>query len=447
MSQRNLMILLVGTIISYVCHVRGEKNPYARYVATGLTAIQDGALEQAPNRELLNGAMQGMVEVLQQRGDEHSQFLDESQAEPLKAEIHQQFGGIGVRIQFVGDPPRLMIIGPPDPGTPAARANLLPGDQILAIDNHPTADMTMADVLRRIRGRPDESIRLTVRQKHSQNVEEFELVREIIHLESVLGDIRRPDGTWQFRLDQDPRLALVRLTSFGDRTMEELEKTLESLREDGIQAVVLDLRDNAGGSLDVAVAVCELLLPPGRIVVETRGRNQQLRERFMTTRNGDFRDLPLVVLVNQNSASAAEIVAACLQDHGRAAIAGQRSYGKGTVQQLVPLESGQSLLKLTSASFWRPSGVDIHRRPDAPENGDWGVKPEPGLDLPLSAEEYPAYRRYRNDRDTHDDTAPIDPKEGARSSNEDPLTDRQLEKAIEYLQGKIESPHAASPLR
>src|SRR5688572_24309119 len=114
MSQRNLLILLVASIVSYACYVRGGQNPYARYIATGLTTIEEQALEEVPRGELFHGAMQGMVEVLRKHGDEHSQFLDESQAEPMKAEIRQQFGGIGVRIQFIGDPQRLVIIGPPD---------------------------------------------------------------------------------------------------------------------------------------------------------------------------------------------------------------------------------------------------------------------------------------------------------------------------------------------
>ena len=438
MSQRNLLILLVTTLVSYACYVRGEQNPYARYVAAGLSTIEREGLEEVPSGELFNGAMQGMVEVLRKHGDEHSQFLDQSQAEPVKAEIRQQFGGIGVRIQFVGDPQRLLIIGPPDPGTPAARANLLPGDHILAIDAHPTADMTMADVLKRMRGRPGEPMELTVRHEHEEEPEKVTLVREIINIESILGDVRGPKGKWQFRLEEDPRIALVRVTSFGDRTAEELEAALDKLAQESVEAIVLDLRDNAGGALDAAVAVCELLLPPGRVVVETRGRDKEVRERYVTSRNGPFRDLPLVVMVNQNSASAAEIVAACLQDHGRALVAGQRSYGKGTVQQLVPLESGRSLLKLTWASFWRPSGANIHRMPDAADNGMWGVRPDPGLELALSADEYAAYRRYRNQRDLGAAAAMVDAANHEEVGDNAELTDRQLQNVIEYLQRELE---------
>jgi carboxyl-terminal processing protease len=150
--------------------------------------------------------------------------------------------------------------------------------------------------------------------------------------------------------------------------------------------------------------------------------------------------LPLAVIVNQNSASAAEIVAACLQDHGRAVVVGQRSYGKGTVQQVLPMESGESLLKLTSASFWRPSGVNIHRAPDAPESATWGVSPNSGYAVPLSPDEYAVYRQYRARRDVQgrNNSAEI---EEAAGPDEAPVpedyVDAQLKKAVEYLRGEL----------
>ena len=266
-----------------------------------------------------------------------------------------------MRIGFEGEPPRLVIVGPPEPGTPAARANLLPGDRILAIDDHDTEGLAMSDVLGLMRGRPGTTIRLLIQQEHAPQPRSFELVREVINIESILGDRRNEKGAWEFRLADEPRIAHVRIASFGDRTAIEFASILEQVLADGAAAVVLDLRDNAGGALDAAVAVCEMLLPADKLIVETRGRGEALRQRYATSVDGRYLDLPIAVVVNQNSASAAEIVAACLQDHGRAIVAGERTYGKGTVQQLVPLESGRSLLKLTWASFWRPSGARIHR--------------------------------------------------------------------------------------
>jgi len=437
MSQRNLSILLLTTAVSYACYVRGEQNPYARYVGDGLAAIRQEALENVPDRALFDGAMRGMIDVLQKRGDEHSQFLPESEADPLKTEIRQQFGGIGVRIGFEGKPPQLTIVGPPDPGTPAASANLLVGDQILTIDGENTAGVSMADVLRRIRGEPGTTVKLTIQQRHAAKPRTIELVRKIIHIDSILGERRDPDGRWIFITPSDPRIAHVRIASFGDHTAAELSHVLEELTSSCVEAVVLDLRDNEGGSLDAAVAVCQMLLPASKTIVETRGRGQTLRERYETKSNGPYRDLPLVVMVNQNSASASEIVAASLQDHGRAPVAGERSYGKGTVQQLLPLESGKSLLKLTWASFWRPSGANIHHESDAADNALWGVLPDSGLERELSEEEYAAYRSYRNERDGMNEEHPAVAAENSAPSQPE-FVDEQFQLAVKYLKSKLD---------
>jgi carboxyl-terminal processing protease len=239
-------------------------------------------------------------------------------------------------------------------------------------------------------------------------------------------------------LESDPRIAHIRITSFGDRTAIEFDNVMQKLIGDGAMAIVLDLRDNPGGSLDSAVAVCEALLPAGKTIVETRGRQQTLLRRYATTTNGRFVELPLAVIVNQNSASAAEIVAACLQDHGRAVVVGQRSYGKGTVQQLLPLESGKSLLKLTWASFWRPSGANIHHAAGVPDDAKWGVLADAGYERKLSPEEYKAYEQYRANRDGFGqidggssdalpDAKPVAPN----------FVDEQLQLAVTYLRTKL----------
>ncbi len=438
MSQRNLLILSLAVALSFACYMRGEQNPYARYVADGLAAIEQGSLEAAPSRELFGGAMEGMIGVLRRHGDAHSQFLSEEEADPLRTEIRQQFGGIGVRLGFEGDPPRLVIVGPPDPGGPAARANLLPGDHILAIDDQPTRAMSMGHVLRRMRGQPGTKVLLSIQQEHKPGPRTVELVREIISIESVLGDRRRADGTWEFQLADDPRIAHVRVAAFGDLTAPELRRVLENVTAAGVEAVALDLRDNAGGALEAAVAVCNILLPAGKTVVETRTRDNKLRQRYATTGDGRFVHLPLAVLVNRNSASAAEIVAACLQDHRRAVVVGERTFGKGTVQQLVSLESGKSILKLTWAYFLRPSGAKIHRAIAGPEEAIWGVVPEPGRERRLSPEEYATYQKYRTDRDLSSNIEPTGAAVGSEHSVSPEFADEQLQLAIDYLRGKLD---------
>jgi carboxyl-terminal processing protease len=436
MPRRNLLILLLAAIVSYACYVRGQQNPYARYVADGLAAIDEGSLEHVPRRDLFAAAMEGMVGALRQHGDEHSQYLPQEVADPLRIDIRQQFGGIGVRIGFEGEPPRLVIVGPPDPGTPADRANLLPGDTILAIDDRPTVGMTMTDVLSLMRGEPGSKLRLRIQQAHAARPRSVELVREVIHIESVLGDRRSEAGDWVFQLADEPRMAHIRIASFGDRTAMEFARAVEQVLGEGAAAVVLDLRDNAGGALDAAVAVCEMLLPAGKVIVETRGRGHSLRQRYATTTDGSYAALPLAVVVNQNSASAAEIVAASVQDHRRAIVVGERTYGKGTVQQLVPLESGRSLLKLTWANFWRPSGKKIHRAAGGGDEGTWGVVPDPGFERSLAPEEYAEYRKYRAERDLPAARLPTD--ETGRPPAAESFVDEPLQMAVDYLRGKLD---------
>jgi carboxyl-terminal processing protease len=439
MPQRNLSILLICAGISYLCFLSGEQDPFARYVAHSLGEIHNGSLEHVPNQELFNAAMNGMVDVLHKHGDEHSRFISRDDADPFRAEMRQQFGGIGVRIHFQGDPPQLVIVGTPDPGTPAAGSHIRAGDRVLAIDDKPTEGMTMLEVLHAMRGDPGQSVRLTVQHTAGEQPETVALVRDVIVVDSILGDRRTAEGGWEFRLADHPEIAQVRITAFGNKTPEELARVLTKLTNDGVKAVVLDLRDNPGGALDAAVAVCDMFLPAGLPIVETRDRDGHVHARYKTSGKGQFQKLPLAVLVNQNSASASEIVAACLQDHHRAAVVGQRSYGKGTVQQLIPTESGQSLLKLTAASYWRPSGKNIHRRPDATEADDWGVSPDTDLEVILDDKEYETYLKYRDDRDLLQPSAEkaTDSTSDQTASGADTFSDRQLQKAAEYLNGKL----------
>ncbi len=437
MPQRNLLILLVSLAVSYACFVRGEQNPYARFVARGLSEIETDSLARVPSEELFDRALEAMVDVLHQRGDQHSQFIPSDDADPYQAEMRQQFGGIGVRIRLLGEPPELVVVGAPDPNTPAARADVRANDRILAVDDKPVAGLNLSEVLHLMRGQPGEPVRLLIRHADAEHPEVKQLVREVITIDSVLGDRRTAEGSWEYRLEADPRIAQVRVTSFGNKTAEELDRVLTRLVGQGVEAVVLDLRDDSGGALDAAVAICDMFLPAGKVIVEIRGRDGVLVDRFVSTGRGKFSALPLAVLVNQNSASASEIVAACLQDHGRAVVVGSRSYGKGTVQQLIPIEAGRSLLKLTTANYRRPNGKNIHRTPTAKENDDWGVIPNPGRAVPLDDKEYESYVKYRGERDLWGDPPPDDrPAESAGGAS---FVDRPPDAAAKYLGGLLDA--------
>jgi carboxyl-terminal processing protease len=231
-------------------------------------------------------------------------------------------------------------------------------------------------------------------------------------------------------LAEQPDIGYVRIISFGEQTVEELQSALAELEKKEVRGLVLDLRKNFGGILRAAVGTSDFFLSQG-IIVSTRGRDKtQNLEVFQASGKGRYTGWPMVVLVDHWTASAAEIVAACLQDHRRATIVGERTWGKGTVQNVIPLESGRSALKLTVATYWRPSEVNIHRSPNAKEEDDWGVKPDAGLTVPLSQPEQSRAADARRQRDMLSTQA---------GSNPPPLFDPPLEKAVECLRGSAPS--------
>ncbi|MCG8450611.1 MAG: S41 family peptidase [Pirellulales bacterium] len=309
MSHRNLLLILATAVISYACYVRAEQNPYARYVAAGYSVIDRWSLVDTPDQKLFDGAMQGMVKVLKEQGDEYSAFVDEKHLEEFREDMLQEFGGVGVKIRFLGKPPLPTVTSPPSPGTPAFEAKIRTGDRILAIDQQPTAEMNISQVLQQMRGPVGDPVTLSIQRKDLAQPMEISLVRQVITVESILGDIHDAEGQWLFCLEQDPRLGYVRIEKFGDKSLDEISRVLADLTggaddTSAIQALLLDVRDNSGGALDAAVGISDLFLRAGLPIVATRGRDAVTRDRFVSTGRSGYTDIPLVVLVNNDSASA-----------------------------------------------------------------------------------------------------------------------------------------------
>jgi len=436
MSYRNLMLLLTTLAAAYACYIRAEQNPYARYVADGFSLIDRSALASAPDEELFDGAMHGMVAVLHKYGDQHSEFIDAKEQARFNEEYDQEFGGVGIRLGMLGDPKTPTVIGLPEPGTPAAEADLRLGDRIEAVDGKATAGLELEQVTSMVRGPVGETVTLTVRRPGVSEPHVVTIERATINVESILGDVRGPDGHWQFLIRDNPRIGYVRIRKFGDKTAAELAKILDDLNREPLKGLVIDVRDDPGGSFDAAVKICELFLGAGKPIVMTRERDGTIRDRFMSSTTGRFLDLPLVMLVDRNSASASEIVAACLQDYGRAKIVGERSYGKGTVQRLLRVESGRSVLKLTTATYWRPSGKNIHRMPGQGQDAEWGVSPDAGFEVKLDDAAYKTWRTYRLRRDLIGEG--VDSTLAAQLSHEDgevpeSYVDEALKRAVDDL--------------
>ena len=212
----------------------------------------------------------------------------------------------------------------------------------------------------------------------TEKAEVLTLTRAIIEVPSVMGDRRKPNDEWDFMLDPAKKIGYIRITNFIQDTTDHVKDAVEEPEEGRHEGLILDLRDDPGGLLSAAVEISDLFVEDGKIV-STRGRNTA-EKTYEAHKEGTYTGFPMVVLVNHNSASASEILAACLQDHDRAVVVGERSFGKGSVQNILDLEDGNSVLKLTVATYWRPSGKNIHRFKNAKETDEWGVSPSQGME-------------------------------------------------------------------
>jgi carboxyl-terminal processing protease len=448
MPPRNLLALLLAAAVSAVCFVSADgahRSQYGRMFDTFVEVVEEvdeHYIEHVDNREMFEGALAGMIDRL----DPYSAYLGPAEAKRKRESIDQQFGGIGIEVGLDRQSGLLTVFSPIY-GTPAYEHGILAGDSIVSIDGQSTEGFSLDDATRLLRGRPGEPVRLAVIHAGQKTPTEISLPRAEIHVQSVLGDRRRADGSWDFRLGGARQIGYLRVNLFAKNTVEELDRALQGLQQHGMRGLVLDLRNNAGGLLSAAVGTADLFVPQGRIV-STRGRGGSLIDEFDASGRAAYSQVPMAVLVNQFSASASEIVAACLQDHGRAAIVGVRSFGKGTVQAMIPIEDGRSDLRLTIATYWRPSGKNIHRGRTAKPTDAWGVSPDPGCEVVMSSAELSemAERRRLRDRPRGDrprgDRPRGDRPKGRESEKAAELPeDPQLLKALECL----EKPSQPSP--
>ena len=435
-------VALLGYAVSHRAPPREKDQDYelVRLVVDVLDEVDHKyvrPLDAQAKRKLVEDMVNGGLEHL----DTHSGFINETEYKRFTLNNKGKFGGVGIQIEIPLDRRNagLLTVISPMVDTPAYEAGVLAGDVILKINGRSTENMRLREAVNLITGEPGTKVVLTVLHEGSKTPIDLEITRAMIEVPSVLGDVRKPDHPkeWEFYIDKQNQIGYVRLTAFTETTATELRTILGTLLKEGLRGLVLDLRTNPGGLLREAVDVSRMFLNEGRIV-STRGRNQQ-EEVFDAKPGGALvpADLPVAVLVNRLSASASEIVAAALQDHKRAVIVGERSYGKGSVQNIIEMEGRRSALKLTTASYWRPSGKNIHRFPDSKESDEWGVRPNPGFAVTMDDDERIGYLYYRHDRDVTPGKAiahPAKPKTDKDQGKEKkPFVDRTLQRALDYI--------------
>jgi C-terminal peptidase prc len=371
--------------------------------------------------------------------DPYTTYIDPVMLDKFRQEVSGNFTGIGIQIRKDSSTDQLLVVTPIK-DSPAYKAGLLAGDIITTIKRDvdskgkalattsvtPTKGLALNEAVNIIKGQPGTEVTLTVKREGVEQPLDVRVTRARIEVESVLGYKRKSNDDWNYWIDPERKIGYVRLTNFANNSYRDLYRVMEELTQQGAKGFILDLRFNPGGLLTSAVKISDLFIDDGLIVsIRPRlGREQ----RFPGHHAGSLLDFPMVCLVNGYSASGSEIVSAALQDHHRALIIGERSYGKGSVQNIQPFEGGE--LKLTTASFWRPSGKNLNKSSTTgKEEDEWGVTPDRLVKLTSKEREELA----EHQRDSEIIQRPGHPPKATKSE----FKDRQLEAALDYMRGQI----------
>ena len=372
MPVRNFFFIVVAFLVCYLCYGAAVKNRYANLFAEAIDIVENEALHDVPSDQLFKSAMEGMLEGF----DRHSRFITGETFKSLNEDLEGEFGGVGVYFEPIAG--KGVLVMAVMPGKPADQAGLQSGDVIKFINGTSTADLESRGIRKLMTGKLGETIKVIFDRAGVD--QETTVRRQTIPMQSVQGTGRNADGSWQFVIPGHPELAYIRLSQFDKVSADEFAMVLKSLPK-STTGMVLDVRGNGGGLLPAAEGICDMLLAPELTIVKIKGR------KGAAVRDAKSKNTPLIgpdvkiaVLIDGQSASASELVAGCLQDHGRAVIVGQRSWGKGTVQHVIPMQMGRSALKITTYSFWRPTGPVIDRYATAAiESGKWGIYPDEGF--------------------------------------------------------------------
>jgi carboxyl-terminal processing protease len=389
--------------------------------------LVQGYVEEPDQAALIEAAIKGMVSALD---DPYTTYLTQDELDPFDRYVRGTFSGIGAEVDLHEARPRIVT---PLEDSPAWNAGVLAGDVILEIDGEDTLDLSLTEAVRKLTG--ERGTQVTIRVRHESGEErDITITRDVINIQTVRGFRRIGDGQYDLLLDDDNRIGYVRVTQFSERTAGELRNALEQLKRQDARGLILDLRFNPGGLLQSAVEVSDMFLTGGQPIVSVKGRVVP-EQSYASSNQTLMPDLPIVVLANEASASAAEIVAGALSDNDRALFVGTRTFGKGSVQQVKMLESGAGALKFTTAYYYIPSGRMIHRRPT---DEVWGVDPRDGAYIPMTPQQVRAMADVRRQGDvlrrrTEADTPPPVSAEWIETE----LMDPQLAAGLRAMLGKL----------
>ena len=446
MSQRNLAwmlvvpgLVLLGAVLSATAPPPEKDYKLVRTVVDVLAEVDKNYVRELTDEEKKK-LVEDMIHGGLSRLDPHSTYFNEDELTQFTTDVEGKFGGIGAYLTLH---PQLQIlmIESPMVGTPAFEAGLQSGDLIYKIDDKSTENMRVDEARGLIKGVAGTKVVLTVLRLGSQRLDEVPLTRAEIKIHAVRGFARDPSDVskWDYLADKENKIALIRLSAFNDNTADEVKAAVLEAEKAGARALILDMRNNPGGLLSQAIFVSDLFLNGGKIV-STKDRTGTGR-KWEAKKDGTIfepaGERPMAVLVNSESASASEIVAAALQDNGRAVIVGERSYGKGSVQKIFELSDRKSAVKLTAEVWLTPNGKNIHRWPTSKESDEWGVRPDAGLDVKLTLEDRRQHILHVNQLDKIKPKGDA-PQPAPEAPKIDPnYKDKTLEKALEHLRKKL----------
>jgi carboxyl-terminal processing protease len=404
--------LLLGAHVYLYTAQAGSKDDAYQHIDVFMRVLEkvrneyvDGA--KVSYEDLFHGALKGMLGTL----DPHSEYLEAIKYDDLRKDTEGAYGGVGIMIGLSRD--KVLTVLEPMEGSPAMEAGVLAGDRIVKIEGKSTEKFTLEDAVKRLKGQTGSEVSFSIFRPSTGVTKDIKVARSVIKVDTV----KDLNGKHEYPL-LDNGVAYIRLRQFGEHTSSELDEALRKSEAKGMKGLILDLRGNPGGLLDQAVKVCEKFLKRGTLVVSTEGRPSDRKLEYHAEGRSPYLKVPMVLLVNGSSASASEIVAGCLQDLGRAFVLGEQTFGKGSVQSILPLQDG-SALKLTTAKYYTPSHKVIHEK---------GITPD--SDVRMSAEEEEALylKRVPGALDNLDDE---------RREKVANARDVQLDRAADYLKGVL----------
>ncbi len=406
------VLFFLGTLFPYAYGAVDGSLKKLRTLVDVLEFVKENYVETTDTDQLVAGAIKGVVGEL----DDFSAYLEPRDYKELKNETKGEFGGLGIRLQKVDG---YITVMTPMPGTPAFTAGIMPQDRILFVDDKDVTDMKLDEAVALMRGKVGSKVKLTLSRKNESG--EYKKIPDVTLKRATIV----PEVVYHRMLPN--HVGYVYLVDFSGHSTDELKKALADLQKQGMTSLVLDLRFNPGGLLTGAVDIAKLFLPDGEMIVYTKGRKQEYYQEFKTSGTPMYPDLPMAVLINQGSASASEIVSGALQDNHRAFVVGQRSFGKASVQQVMPLSGGAGL-RLTIAKYYTPSGRLIHRNyRDKTKADEGGIFPD--VEVVFDPEkEAKVFMQYNDVIYTPGKKAKLP---------EFKVQDPVLDKAVEILTGKI----------